>query len=361
MKSCPFPFRILVSLGFLSVLIPSILAGETIADGFEAGAAGAQLESGANGSTGVGLAGGVGWGGTYDVSNAIKSLVKVENRAAAPVVYSSGGISLHGGERALRFYDIANGSYAVQRPLGRVFSAPAGETVWFSFLFRTSAASPLTNQDFFQVGFDDNSNASSGSPRVSIGANTLGTVFAPTQPFQFFARSTTTVANSSFDGSVSIAAGTTYLLVGRVSASGGTFTEVMLYVNPTTLTEPAIASASVTANSGLMTISHLFIRTVGLDNGDAYVLDELKIGNDYGSVVSPGPLGDILRWSPPIGMGDIGVLRWSALFGGVLLETSPSMEPNTWSIIPSPFTRVGDEFQFPVLGGAEREFYRLRR
>ena len=52
-----------------------------------------------------------------------------------------------------------------------IFSAAEGESLWFSFLFRTNNASPLANQDFFQFGFDDNANASSGIPRVSIGAN----------------------------------------------------------------------------------------------------------------------------------------------------------------------------------------------
>ena len=92
-------------------------------EGFGDYAAGVQVESGSNGSGGTSLDAGVGWGGAYNVSDAIKSLVKIENRSSSPVNYANGEITITGGSRALRFDSIANGTYAVRRPSVR-FSMP---------------------------------------------------------------------------------------------------------------------------------------------------------------------------------------------------------------------------------------------
>ena len=257
-------------------------------DGFESYAAGTQVESGANGSAGIGLSGGAGWGGAYDVNNAIKSLVLVEDRAASQVVYRNGEIQLDGGVRALRLYNAANGSSVLARPLGAVFTTAS--TIYFSFLFRTTNASPLSDQDFFQWGFD--ATLAAGNPRVSIGANTIATTFPPSQPFRFFARSTTTPANSAFDPATDIAAVTTYLLVGKFSGGAGNFNRVDLFVNPSTLAEPASASATIAVDSGVASLSHLLLRTAFLDASDAYVFDELRVGRSFTSVVSGDGDGD---------------------------------------------------------------------
>lgn len=341
---------------------PGGLRAQLVAfDGFEEYEAGIQVEPGANGSVGVGLDGGFGWGGPYDVNRAIKSLVLIENRTASPVVYSNGGISLHGGSRALRFYNIANGSYAVMRPLGTVFRAAAGDVLWFGVLFRCNNASPLSNQDFFQVGFEDNDNA--GNPRISIGANTETTTFPPDQPFRFFARSTTSQDNTAFAEDMEIAAATTFLLVGRVAADGDTYDEVSLYVDPSSPDDPGPPAARVMAASGLETLSHFVIRTSGLDNGDAYVIDELKVGRDYASVVSPPPLGEVLSLAPAASPEEVGVLRWPVSVGEVRLETSASLEPASWTEIAGPFAIEGADYVRPVPAdpASTRAFFRLRR
>ena len=257
-------------------------------DGFDSYAAGAQVESGGNGSSGTGLYGGAGWGGAYDVNNAIKSLVLVEDRSASHVVYQNGEIRLDGGVRALRLYNVANGSSVVARPLGAAFTTASA--VYLSFLFRTTNASPLADQDFFQWGFDATLGA--GNPRVSIGANTIATTFPPSQPFRFFARSTTTTGNSAFDNTTDIAAVTTYFLVGKISGGAGNFNRVDLFVNPSTLAEPAAPSASIAVDSGVASLSHLLLRTAFLDASDAYVFDELRVGRSFTSVVSGDGDGD---------------------------------------------------------------------
>ncbi|MES2657096.1 MAG: hypothetical protein V4689_00690 [Verrucomicrobiota bacterium] len=349
-------------------LVPAMILGGTAAaqvvcyENFTGYGAGVRVESGANGSSGTGLDGGFGWGGPYDVSNAIKSLVLVENRTASPVNYSNGDISIQGGNRALRFYDNATGTYAVQRPLGTVFQAIAGETLWFSVLFRTAAggASPLANQDFFQIGFDDNDDAAGGIPRVSIGSNTISDGFP--SAYHFFARSTAAVSGSAFDDDIPITASTTYLLVGSVTPNNeGGYDTVSLFVNPSSMDDPGPPSASVTLASGLTTLSHAFIRTHALDGGDAYVLDEWCIGRDYGSVVQS--LRHALKILPASEPETSPTLRWSAFLSGVVLETSTTLEPESWAEVSGPFPTTGGDCEHPVMIDPEipRRFYRLRR
>jgi hypothetical protein len=337
------------------IIAPQPAAAQLVAyEGFNDYAAGVQVEN----SGGTGLNGGLGWGGAYDVNDTIRSLVKVENRSTSPVVYTNGEISIAGGSRALRFYDSANATYAVRRPLGTVFNAAAGETLWFSILFRTASggASPLINQDFFQVGFDDNPAASSGNPRVSIGANTVSTTAFPSD-YHFFVRSTTAVESSVFHSSLPIAAATTYLLVGCIQPNSGVYDTVSLFVNPSTLGHPGPPSATITLSSGLTSLTHAFIRTSGLDNGDAYVLDEWHIARDYGSVVQS------LQHALRISAGTPPTLRWSATLDDAVLETSTTLTPDSWTEVSGPFAISAAEFQYsvPMEPGLTRGFYRLRR
>jgi hypothetical protein len=331
-------------------------------DGFGDYAAETQLESGSNGSPGTPLDGGTGWGGAYDVRNAIKTLVRIENRSSSPVNYANGEITLAGGSRALRFYDLANGSHAVHRPLGTVFNAAAGDSLWFSVLFRTAngGASPLANQDFFQIGFDDNGNADSGNPRVSIGSNTLSTTTFPSA-YHFFARSSTDLLASAYHDSLPIMAGTTYLLVGQVRPTAGAYDTVSLFVNPSRLDNPGPPSATISAPSGLASLSHAFIRSAYLDSGDAYVLDEWRIGRDYGSVV--GSLRNALRILPAEVPGGPPTLRWSASLSGGVLEASTTLAPDSWEEVTGTITLGAGDWHYPVPAAPDirRRFYRLRR
>ena len=327
-------------------------------DGFGEYAAGVQVETDA-----IGLNGGLGWAGAYDVNSSITQLVKIENRSSNPVNYENGDIVIAGGNRALRFYDNANGSYALRRPLGTVFDATQDDTLWFSFLFRTATGgnSPLTNQDFFQVGFDDNANGngSSGNPRVSIGANTISTTFP--YSYHFFARSTTAAAASAYHTSLPIAAVTTYLLVGRIQPNAGVYDSVSLFVNPSSIDDPGPPSASITLSSGLTTLSHAFIRTANLDPNDVYVLDEWHIGRDYGSVVQS--LRNALQILPATSPGGPPILRWPASLIGVVLETSATLEPGSWTEVTDPCNRTETNCEFPVPleSGNGCRFFRLKR
>lgn len=335
----------------------SVAAQIVCYEGFAEYSAGAQVESGGNGSAGTGLNGGIGWGGAFSASDFIKSLVKIEDRSASPVDFTNGEITISGGNRALRFYDVANGSSALQRPLGTTFNAAVGEPLWFSVLFRTTSVSPLANRDIFQIGFDDTAAAS--QPRVSIGAATTSSTFPA--PFQFFARSTTAASASAFHSTLPIAAATTYLLVGQIRANAGIYDTVSLWVNPSTLDSPGPPSASSTLPSGLTTLSHAIIRTVDLDLNDAYVMDEWHVGRDYGSVVQS--LRNALRIFPAGPPDGSLILSWPASLSGVVLETSTTLDPESWSEIAGPFILSGTTHQYPIPTGPGIScgFFRLRR
>jgi hypothetical protein len=75
------------------------------------------------------------------VNNAWKSKVLAENRPAPPVIYAAREIRLHGGNRALRVYDNAIVTPLAGRAPGTLLGARG--PVYVSFLFRTTAASPL--------------------------------------------------------------------------------------------------------------------------------------------------------------------------------------------------------------------------
>ncbi len=342
-----------------TLLLPPLARSQLVTyDGFEDYPAGALVEDGPNGTPGTGLNGGFGWADAYDVNNAIKSLVRAENRAASPVIYSNGDLTIHAGDRALRFYDNAIGTYALRRAMVSTWDAASGHELWASFLFRCNNTSPLANQDFLAVGFDDNPSAAGGNPRVSVGINTTTNVFPPSQPFRFFARSTTVVANSTFAESPDIAASTTYLVVTRISASTrGNFDTVDLWVNPASATDPGPPSARIIADSGINRLTHWFIRTANLDSGDAYVIDELKIGRTYPAVIVAQPPPFALEIQPA---ADRSVeLRWPSLLDATLESTNaPATGP--WTPIPGPFPSSDGWFSLRV-PTTDRAFFRLRR
>lgn len=328
-------------------------------DGFEEYAAGAQLESGSNGAAGTGLAGGFGWSGGYDVNNAIKSRVKVENRSSSPVVYENGGVRIYGGVRALRLWDNANGTPVLLRKLGRELPAVAGVSVWFSVLFRTNNADPLVDQDILQVGFDGEAMPVPGNPRLSVGVGTIGTT-AP-RPFRLFAAADT--GATVFDGSAGVAAVTTYLLVGCIRNNGFVHNRVELFVNPSSLLEPPEPSAVSEAASGPAVLSRLLLRAVDLDVNDVYVLDELRVGFSYESVVMAEVPALRLAWDAAGSRAEglVGMLRWPALRFAVL---EAALDPGgPWeSVAVDGRSRSGSDWLLPVAvrGDEPRRFFRLR-
>lgn len=247
-------------------------------DSFESYTAGTQLESGTNGAGGTGLDGGTGFNSAYNVDNAYKTLVKIESQS---LTYNNGSIHINGGSKALAF--TANATSPVAPLINRGFTSQSASPLYFSFLFR--ASNPTTNDDdFVQVGF---SNLSTGEPRASIGI----TGSNDTSPPKFFARAREGTMNESQLTSPTLIPSTTYLMVGRISKTGGssTYNTLDLYLNPSTLTLPVSASVTATtainSSSSSSSLSNLLIRTARLNGNETFYVDNFNIGTTYADVV----------------------------------------------------------------------------
>jgi hypothetical protein len=108
-------------------------------------------------------------------------------------------------------------------------------------------------------------------------------------------------------------------------------------------------------------LSHAFIRTAGLDAGDAYVLDEWHLGRDYGSVVQS--LQGALRLLPAAVPGGALTLRWPVAPADALLQTSTTLAADSWTPVTGPFSLRGAEWEVPAPIDPEtpQRFFRLRR
>lgn len=269
--------RGVISLIALEIGTGEIRAATVAYDGFDSYAPGAQLESGMDGSPGTGLNGGTGFTSPWNIDDPFKTRVTVSTQ---PLNYSNGQISIQGGTSAVLFGDAADSNQLLSRAF-----APQTGMLFFSFLYRTQNP-PATSEDFVQVGFSD---VTTGEPKASIGsANTAQGNGAPPQ---FFARVPN--AGTSVLSGIVFQKDTNYFLVGKASKTAGsaTFNRIDLFVNPTTLLEPAATSATSTAaaGSGVGTFANLIVRTARQDAGDAYFVDELRIGTTYLDVIpEPG-------------------------------------------------------------------------
>lgn len=222
--------------------------------------------TGAAGTTISGTSGGLGW--TTAWSSAFASRVNFVNQS---LNYSAGQVAISGGNSALEISGPAgNGGDLVAN---REFANQSG-TIYFSFLFRTSTSAGLSN-DFAQFGLD----SANVNPHVSVGHTSTGA--NDTTNTEFFARSDT--SSSNFTG-VDTVANQTYFLVARVT-KGTTYNQVDLYVNPTTITEPVLASASIMGNSTLTGLDTFVLRMARLEPADRYLIDELRITTSYAEAI----------------------------------------------------------------------------
>lgn len=265
-----------------AAFLPSAARADVIAsDNFESYPAGAQLEDGPNGSEGVGLNGGTGFTGPYNViNNSLKSNVTVQPQS---LQYTSGSLIVSGGAQASVMSDAANGT--ASGLYTRPFAAQDGP-VYVGFLFRTNNPS-ATSEDFIQVGFSD---VATGEPKGSVGINNNAAGNGP--PPMFFARVPAGVAGHAQAPDVATE-DTTYLVVGKFSKASGsaTYNRVDLYLNPTSAEEPLTATAfrEALAGQGAPSISNFIVRTARLEAGDVYLIDNVMIGTTFADAVVPEP------------------------------------------------------------------------
>ena len=263
--------------------VAAVLSGQAgaaviAADSFETYAAGSQLEA----NDGTGANGGTGFTGAWNVTDTGRAGVTI---AAQPLDYNAGAINIDGGNNALLVAGVN-----LNEAAARQFPTQNNTPVYFSFLYRTNN-DQLTSEDFVQVGL---SNSATGEPSASVGTANNVTGNAP--PPVFFVRNPTGAANS-VASTIPLEANRTYLVVGKVYQTGAstTYNAIDLFLDPTTTTEPAVATAQRIAASGQGpdTVSFFDIRTARHDAGDQYFFDNVTIAGTFedavGATVVPEP------------------------------------------------------------------------
>lgn len=220
--------------------------------------------------------GGTGWNGSWTASASPAYATVVTGTSLS---YSGGSISVSGSGTAL---SITGGGDGV---LNRSFVGTAsGSEIYFSLLFQSVAGS---GDEFFHFYLSDNAD------RLNSGG--IGDLYSTAGDTHFGARVNNGTTDTTAASAISYTIGTTYLLVGRLSTDGtggaaGEIDQVQLWVNPTAL-DLGAASATVNAPTGLTLAGFDFFstRTVGFSGTDQILIDELKIGSDAASVLSPVP------------------------------------------------------------------------
>lgn len=258
---------IAVCLGLLFVPSPAADAGLIATESFEGYAAGAGLD----GQSG----GGGAWTGPW-------SSKENATVVSGGLSYANGAVIVGGSGLALQATfdpqeDITDGLYVRGIP-------DSADTVYMSLLFsdtvndeEDAATGELVDgsDDFIQWGLDDGT----ANPKTSImRRNTT-----------FQVRSTTSAGNSGDSGIKSVV-GDVFLLVYKAEkTAGGNYDNVSLYVNPDSLTEPAVADAVSSVDSGMASVANFVARSAFHEPGDTFVIDEISIGTAWSDVVVPEP------------------------------------------------------------------------
>jgi hypothetical protein len=210
--------------------------------------------------------------------------------AAVPTVVSTNlrywtptGIHVGGDSKSVRI-----GSTNNINLISRQFTlTSAANTIYFSFLFRSE--STIDNSDFlhFMLNNDTNNDHSAGIGDLDTGSNLFGTRVGSSNGGSTVSNATVYEANK------------TYLLVGKVENANVSTTvdpaepsqpdRITLWVNPTSYNE-ATPGTTWTVGQGntsavFSTYNYFTVRTSGVDSGDLYYFDELRIGTSWASVV----------------------------------------------------------------------------
>ena len=260
----PRPVELLSLYATIFLIVSSsTLRGALVAyEGFNSYSANSEL---------AGQSGGTGWQSGWSAIAGVQVV-------SASLSYTGGSLSISGGDRALGINE------SNDELLTRGFSAiGSGGEVYFSFLFQEVNGLGDAFLDIHVT--DDADRDNSGS---------IGDLATGTSGKQFGTRIRKTTDSTSLSG-VMFHPGETHLLVGRFSTNGvsgaaGEFDLMELWVDPTSVV-PGAPTTSLDAASGLTgnSIAALGMRTANIFTSNQYLIDEIKVGTDFMSVVSPVP------------------------------------------------------------------------
>jgi len=243
----------------MATMIGTASAAIIAYDGFESYTPGSALDGGAQGSD---------WTGNWSEANPGDSTLQ-----AASLIDPNGLVS--GGSQALRSMPAATRT-EVGDYITRTFTAQSGD-VYVSFLFQKGAG--VDNNDFYNFQL---SNGATGNTSNALGVGIRNATGNP-----FFARVGSSSDNATTDSGTNSTVGETFLVVAKFSKDGSTeYNRTDLFLNPTSSSEPLIADATATANvTGLTQISLFNLRNYSPEAGDTLLIDELRIGTTFASVI----------------------------------------------------------------------------
>lgn len=228
----------------------------------------------------VGEGGGSGWTSNW-------SSATTANVVSGGLSYSNGSVASNGGSHAM---EIIPGTAVSTPALERSLSTQT-VTLYMSFLWRDSANndSPTASTDFTQVGFDPS--ATDGNPNLSFLRNSGNLLVRAGGAGG---------ADSGVDANI----GTTYMIVLKATRVGGANYTGELWVNPSSLTEGS-PDATI-GDTGIGNIGTFLVRTANHEDGDAFQIDNIRVGTEWSDVVLavPEPSAALLG-----GLGILTLLR----------------------------------------------------
>ena len=253
----------------LLVLATTVLGAPVAHDSFESYTIGSSIS---------GVNGGDGWFGLWGTDSTRDADVSV---VAGGLSYNAGEISISGGTQALQYVASEGG---VSNTLISRHAPGMGDTIYMSFLYQTQnlpngleAADP-----FIQIGM----NPTLANPQMSVIDSHQYIAASPQSP-NWWVRSGSTdlfTSQPSPDNQ-------THLVVMKATrnAETGTYGDVELFLNPTSLTESENVSYLNAASSGLTSFvdgSYFVVRKAYTDPNNTYTFDEVRFADTFADAVS---------------------------------------------------------------------------
>ena len=196
----------------------------------------------------------------------------------ASLDYQGGKVSIDGGTKAVSISGLSadNGNGAMRRTIDPQDDSP----LYLSFLVQPASS----GRQLFDLLLQD---ASVGGASQGVGAD----VGFPSGKISAVCNAGSTVR---VDTPQTLVGGETYFVVCRFtrgraySGDRFTFLRTEVLVNPTAVDEPDTGwTTATTSKNATQSIGRLFLRTA--ENAGTFLLDEIRFGHDWESVVPPAP------------------------------------------------------------------------